>query len=378
MCRRFNSVPSQTFWFDKIKMKKILFFIFVFFISYAKSGMDDIPSTQQLCVQTFNTYGMFYSGNLEERHTHLLKFLRQYNCDIILLQEVWKDDHYQNLIQLSRHIGMQSVYFKKPYDNKKSGLAGLFKGRVQNSDIVYFPSVVESGLDFLYEFFKFIDKGFGVVQVSVPQLYRNSFLVFNFHLNHISQANRISQLLLYLKWMLENPYQDQAVIAGGDFNFEPTSLEFLVVKKLLRFKDPYEQIRKKFECTHLCEDSGYDWLHLFFGESIKDYIFFRSSSKISFEPVDISIFPKHYNDVTLSDHFGLRSIFQLNNSLKMNSKHLVSKELLEKRMKDFEETLYEVESFFRTVNRTDEINFIRSLHRSLRNPQSSVVHYLKY
>ena len=83
-------------------MKKALFSLAVFFTLYIKAEVHLAHSNQQLCVQTFNTYGMFYSDNLEERHTRMLKFLRQHDCDIILLQEVWSGDHYQNLIRLSK------------------------------------------------------------------------------------------------------------------------------------------------------------------------------------------------------------------------------------------------------------------------------------
>ncbi len=361
-------------------MKEVLFSLTVLFIFYVEGETKLIdPNQQQLCVQTLNTYGMFYSDNLEERHEQTLHFLRQYDCDIILLQEVWQDDHYQNLVRLSQDINMRSVYFRKPYDDRRSGLVGLFKGGVQKSDVIYFSPAIESGLGFLYEWFKFIDKGFGIAQINVPQVYQNSFLVFNFHLNHISQTERVNQLLLHLRWILENPYRDQAIIAGGDFNFEPASLEFRIVRRLLRFKDPYEQVRKNPECTHLCGDSGYDLSNFFVGESIRDYIFFKSSSEIAFEPQDISIFPKNYNDVALSDHFGLRAIFQLNDFSKNRSENLVSKKVLKERMGDFEQILYEVESFLQTRDNTSsEISFIRSLYEDLKDSQSSVVQHLKY
>ena len=361
-------------------MKKILFSLIICFICDVEGEIRFVNSIQQqLCVQTLNTYGMFYSANLEERHEQTLHFLRQYDCDIILLQEVWEDDHYQNLVQLSQDINMRSVYFRKPSDDRRSGLVGLFKGGVQKSDVIYFSPTIKSGLDGFYKWLKFIDKGFGMAEVNIPWMYQNFFLVFNFHLNHISQTERISQLLLYLKWMLENSYKDRAIIAGGDFNFEPASLEFRIVKRLLRFKDPYEQVRKNPKCTHLCEDSGYDWSNFFVGESIRDYIFFRSSSKISFEPQDISIFPKNYNDVALSDHFGLRAIFQLNDSSRNHSENLVSEKVLRERVGDFEQILYEVESFLHTGDNTSsEISFIRSLYEDLKDSQSSVVQHLKY
>ena len=350
-------------------MKSILFSLIVFFVFFAQGRQGVLPY-QQLCVQTLNTYGMFYADNPRERHEQTLKFLSQNDCDIILLQEVWESEHYRNLVQLSQNINMRSVYFRKSQDDRKSGLVGLFRGYVQNSDVIYFPSA-ERGL---YELFKFLDKGFGVAQVNAPRLHQDSFLVFNFHLNHISQSERIRQLLLYLRWMLEASHQNQAVIAGGDFNFEPNSLEFRIVKKLLRFKDPYEQIGKDHECTHLCKDSGFDWLNFFLGESVRDYIFFRPSSEISFEPLDVSVFPKTYNNAALSDHFGLRAVFQL----KTLSNRVNEREPAAAKVKDFENTLYEIESFFQDLDHSSsEINFVRSLRRDLTNSQSSIFQYLQ-
>ena len=360
-------------------MKKILFSLIIFSVFCIEGETRFSHSAQPLCVQTLNTYGMFYSNNLEERHQQTLQFLRQYDCDIVLLQEVWQEDHYQNLLQLSQDINMKSVYFRKPYDDRKSGLVGLFRGGVQASDMFYFSPPVQSGLGFLYDFFKAIDKGFGMAQVRAPWTFQDSFLVFNFHLHHISQMERVNQLLSYLKWILENPYSSQAIIAGGDFNFEPASLEFRVMTNLFQFKDPYEQIRKNPECTHLCEDGGYGFFNLLVGEGVRDYIFFRSSPQIDFNTQAIFAFPKDYNDVFLSDHFGLRAFFQLEDSFETQLENAVSEEIVRKRVRDFEQTLFEVEAFFQGKGDTaSEIDFIRSLYRDLKNPQSSVVQYLKY
>jgi len=355
-------------------MKSILFTLAVFFIFPAKGETGVSHFSEQLCVQTLNTYGTFYSDNLEERHQQTLKFLRQHTCDIVLLQEVWQEDHYQNLVQLSQDINMKSVYFRKPYDGRKSGLVGLFRGGIQNVDIFYFPPSVQSGLGFLYDLFKTIDKGFGMAQFRAPLVFQDPFLIFNFHLDHLSQRERVNQLLLYFKWILDNAYSGQAIIAGGDFNFEPASLEFRIMTNLFQFKNPYEQIRKNPECTHLCEDGGYGFFNLLVGEGIRDYIFFRSSPQIDFSPQDIFVFPKNYNSVFLSDHFGLRAFFHLNHSFE---DHLVSIELFENRIRGFEQTLFEVESFFRSGT-ASEMSFIQSLYEDLKNPQSSLVRYLKY
>ena len=360
-------------------MQKILFTLAIFSVFFIESSRSLTRSNQQLCVQTLNTYGMFYADNLEERHQKTLEFLKQHDCDIILLQEVWEEAHYQNLAQLSQDINMNSVYFRKPYDDKKSGLVGLFRGDVQESDVFYFPSPIESGLEFLYDLFRVIDKGFGMAQVRTSLSHQNPFLVFNFHLDNISQTQRISQLLLYLEWILENSYLNQAIIAGGDFNFEPSSLEFRIMKKLFQFKNPYEQMRKPHECTHLCADGGYDFFNSFIGEGIRDYIFFKSSSKTNFDPQDVFIFPKRYNDVFLSDHFGLRAIFNLDDHSQNPLEDLISENILRERMKEFEQGLFEIETFLENRNDTvPEMSFIQSLHKDLKNPQSNVVQYLQY
>jgi len=358
---------------------KLTLFPVVIFVIFCVDAEAQIPHfNQSLCVQTLNTYGMFYSDNLEKRHQQTLSFLRQHDCDVVLLQEVWQDEHYKNLVQLSQDINMKSIYFKKPYDDRKSGLVGLFKGRVQSSDIFYFPPAVESGLGIINSWFTIIDKGFGIAQIRFPMERQDSFLVFNFHLNHISKVERVNQLLLYLKWILENSYTDQAIIAGGDFNFEPSSLEFRVIKKLFRFEDPYEQLKKQPECTHLCEDGGYEFFNFLVGEGIRDYIFFRSSSQINFNTKDISAFPKNYNNTFLSDHFGLRATFQLEGSFE--SLYPVSDTMLRARVMDFKGILREVDSFFQ--NEPDDIlfpkRFIQSLYKDLENPESAVVQYLKY
>ncbi|MDE0151746.1 MAG: endonuclease/exonuclease/phosphatase family protein [Bdellovibrionales bacterium] len=359
-------------------MKKVLFFLFVNFTFYIEGEIKFSHSNQDLCVQTLNTYGMFYSDNLEERHQQTLSFLRRHDCDIVLLQEVWQEEHYQNLKELSQDINMKSVYFRKPFDDKKSGLVGLFKGGVQTSDIFYFPPAVQSGLGLLSDVFKALDKGFGMAQVHSSWTPQDSLLVFNFHLNHISQMERVNQLLLYLRWILENSYLNQAIIAGGDFNFEPDSLEFRIIRSLFRFENPYEQIRKQPECTHLCEDGGYEVFNFLVGEGIRDYIFFRSSPQMSFNTQDVFAFPKHYNDTFLSDHFGLRAIFHLGDSFEKPLEVSAEAEAFKERIKAFKWNLQEVESFFLSGYDTSSMGFIQSLYEDLENPESNVVQYLKY
>ena len=356
-------------------MKKyIVLLLFVSVFVFAEQLIiTDVQNKQNVCVQTFNTYGVSYAGNLKERHKQTLDFLRNEACDINLLQEVVDQEHYNNLLDLSNELNMTSAYFGIPDDDKTSGLVGVFRGNIVDLDMQYFPDVQNTVVNFVYQSFQSVDKGFGVVQFHHPQLLQNTLLVLNLHLDHILQQTRVSQILFILERILHRPdWWDTLLIVGGDLNFSPGSLEFNMMKYLLRLQDPYEKINKERFCTHWCEDSDYEVLNTLFGGQVRDYILFKPSSKVHIYPVDIDVFPKKHNGIDLSDHYGVRAFF--NFELISDSRGSEDSSLEEKLI-EFRRVLNNVKLVLE--DESIEMQFVHSLEQDLNQANSNIFQYLK-
>ena len=359
-----------------VVVEKIYFALslLIFFCGFAEQSVAmEYQDQQHLCVQTLNTYGVFYADNLVERHEQTLHFLRNNICDINLLQEVIDESHYNNLLELSNELNMTTAYFSKQDDNKGSGLMGMFRGDMINMDIQYFPDFRNRVVDFLYQSFQSLNKGFGVVQLHHSNLKGNALLVLNLHLDHISQEARISQILFLLRWILYHPYWwDTLFIVGGDLNFPPDSLEFNMMKYLLRFQDPYDIIGKERFCTHWCEDSDYDVLNTLFGGQIRDYVLFKSSTKLHIQPVDIDVFPKKHNGIHLSDHYGVRAFFSF-----APTPYDKKQDSLKEKATDFKRVLEDVRHVIGDSMNREEIQFIHTLDQDLDQSYSNIIEYLK-
>ncbi len=354
-------------------MKKYIFLFIPFFVCAEQLLITEVQTKQNVCVQTLNTYGVFYADNLTERHKQTLNFLRNDACDINLLQEVVDQEHYNNLSGLSSELNMTSAYFGTSDDDKTSGLVGVFRGNIVDVEMQYFPDVQNTVVNFVYQSFQSVKKGFGVAQLHHPNLHHNTLLILNLHLDHMAQQTRVRQILFILKRILHQPdWWDTLLIVGGDLNFSPESLEFNMMKHLLRLKDPYEEINKKRFCTHWCEDSSYDILNTLFGGQVRDYILFKPSSRMSIHPVDIDVFPKKYNGINLSDHYGLRAFFNFTPVSQAKNNHNNS---LEEKVADFKRVLNNIK--FVLENDSAEMQFVHSLEQSLNQPHSHVMRYLK-
>ena len=347
------------------------FFVLLFFVLTAQS-----ENHKNLCVQTLNTYGMFYSVDVDERHSQILQFLRENSCDVILLQEVWYDNHQANLEQLSDDLEMSDVHFDS--DDRKSGLMGLVRGTVGNSMMEYFPNSSNGIVEDILGYLNNINKGFGMLHVEYPEFPGQPFYIINVHFDHFSQRRRLQSLLFHLRWIINNVEDHSPMIIAGDFNFEPDGLEFDIVKYMFRFIDPYEKMKKERHCTYSCKDSGYNVRSFFLGDRVLDHIFFKPSSNMVITPQDIEVFPRQYNGKSLSDHYGVRAL------LNIEEKHDVSDVQLEpeefqNRVSQFTRVLNEVEKFLLEDNENisafdqQHIQFFRT---GLSNSNSLVSTYL--
>ena len=295
--------------------QKFLLFLIVIVASYSFSQ----PTNNTLCVQSLNTHSTWYAEDLEDRHLHLLSFLKNQTCDIVLLQEVWLHEHYENIKRLSLSLPLKVIHFDHTTNTSyNSGLMSLINKPLLDQGIQYFPrqhTPQNLNIDWFQRTHSLItniagiNKGFGFVSIRHHTSLGDIPILFvNLHLNHLSQQHRVLELLFYLHWLVSSPYKQYVIVTGGDFNFQPDSLEFEIVKYMLRLKDPFIELNKNHGCTHFCHNNQ-DAYYLLQAADIQprtlDYIFFNHSPTIGVNPVVARVFPKSYNQQTLSDHYGI-------------------------------------------------------------------------
>jgi endonuclease/exonuclease/phosphatase family metal-dependent hydrolase len=119
---------------------------------------------------------------------------------------------------------------------------------------------------------------------------------------------RIAQLVELAQY-LQNPLiRDEPVVIAGDFNFEPDSLEYAFMTKILGLSDGFKDFHSDHKCTH-CRNNKYSmtsksrWL---------DYIFYRSGTRHNLSVSDSRfIFAGNGHGPVVSDHYGLKTTFVL-------------------------------------------------------------------
>ena len=268
-------------------------------------------SANTISIQTLNIYGPFYAGNKEERKNSLSQFLKNESSDINFLQEVWFERDYQQLKKTSQALGLSSIYHNKLLKyNQRSGLMTITKGDIYKKDFHLFPK--ENGfIGYIYSLLN-IYKGFGAIYTTLPKNSNAPLIAVNIHLHYLNQEIRLRQLVYYLKWFLNESILKHPIIFAGDFNFEPNSLEFEMIKYIFRFKEPQSQLNLPYHCTICLENKsllgyiGSKIVKIDYERTI-DYIFFRSSSTIRLTAKSFAVFPKKYNGVFLSDHYGAKA-----------------------------------------------------------------------
>ena len=283
---------------------KILLFI-VFFLAVHSVSANTIS------IQTLNIYTPFYAGNKEERQNSLSQFLKNESSDINFFQEVWFEKSYQQLKNISQSLGLNSIYHNKLLKYKqRSGLMTIVKGDIYKKDFHLFPQ--ENGfVGYIYNLVN-IYKGFGAIYTTLSKTPNTPFIAVNIHLHYLNQNIRLRQLVHYLKWFLNEANLNQPIIFAGDFNFEPDSLEFEMIKYIFRFKEPQSQLNLPYHCTICLENKsllgyiGSKVVKIDYERTI-DYIFFRSSPKTRLTPKNFAVFPKKYKGVFLSDHYGVKT-----------------------------------------------------------------------
>ena len=344
----------------------------LFLLLYCSVQADEIIS-----VQTLNTYGPFYSESLSLRHSRLLDFLKINPSDLTFLQEVWLDRQHEDIKKVSQFMKINSIFYDHHQGSSRSGLATMVRGTIHKIDFRFFP-LKNNFYDQIHSFFK-INKGFGALYISHPKIPDAPLWVVNTHLHSLDQEVRLIQLVHYLKWFLNKKVLQEPMIMAGDFNFDPQSLEFKIMRNIFYFEEPQAYLDLRYQCTICPENNwsiGYQLSQILFmdyGKTV-DYVFLKSSSKIRLTPQNFEIFPKKYNKYFLSDHYGVRTEIKFEDNLDFKQ---ANEESLELRIQRFSKTLNQWQS---QLNRSfiEEHEFLNSLHTQLQNPDSVLIYHLKH
>ena len=341
--------------------------------------MRPTGTNDSISIQNLNVYDPFYAESRRLRELSVLEFLKKDKGDINFFQEVWSEHYYKNMEKVSQSIGMNSIGYDALVENEKhSGLVTIVKGTVHKKEIHFFPLVRRDPYDLVYGILD-INKGFGIAHITHPKFPNTPFWAVNIHLHHLNQDVRLLQLVHYLKWFLNKTTLQDPIILAGDFNFEPDSLEFEMIQYMFRFEEPQIYLGLNYSCT-ICEENkfyiGYGLSKFFLMdyEKITDYVFFKSSPRAAVVVKAFNVFPKKYNGVFISDHYGLRVDIAFRDN--QEAQKLISEEEFEKRIQKFSETLNKVQS---KLDRSfsSEHQFLNSLRSELEQPDNILLQHLK-
>ena len=332
-----------------------------------------------ISIQTLNTYLPYYAGHNKHRISGILKLLKRDGSDITFFQEVWIKRFHINIRETFIPMGQTVIIYDTVAKNtRSSGLVTIVKGKTHKQEMHFFPFGRDLYDSYLYEPLN-INKGFGIAYITHPKFPNTPFWAINIHLHHYNQETRLLQMIHYLKWFLNQTVLQDPIIFAGDFNFEPDSLEFEMTQHIFRFKEPQSYLGLAYSCTFLCKDNvsgiGYilNTLSINYG-STSDYIFFRSSPRTKLIPKNFRVFPKKYNGVFLSDHYGLKTDITFKNNPK--SQQPVSEKELEERIRRFSQTLDKVQSLLSKSFLTEH-QFLDSLRDQLKESDSVLLQHLK-
>ena len=278
-------------------------------ISTGKSAAE----SSRVCIQTFNAYGPAYSRNIPGRTKAVGEALKATPCEIIQFQEIWTEDHHNlEITAVSQSIlTLSATRFddtERPYIGK-SGLS-IFTSEVLTEQSFEEFTVNRDGiLDDIRESLGVI-KGMGTSRITIRDDDTNGIQMINLHTHPDSVRVRITQVTQLLKRFERMLPLTAPLVVTGDFNFEPQSVEYKLLKSFTLLTDSYESDHGGYhdgDCTY-CAENPIHW----FGESrVIDYILVRSSATRRIEPDGTLINLRGNDTITPSDHYGLRSYVTL-------------------------------------------------------------------
>ena len=283
-----------------------IFFLLFFFATSSSAS----PAPATFCVQSFNIYGTAYAKNKQERTDAFIKSIKEENipCDVLQLQEAWTLKQFTQLssgLSSLRYLSIRNDTHRN--DAYITGLASFFQGSVSSEySSRYQVNNVDGALDWFRDLL-YIAKGFSFTETKLDHSPQTIFFI-NTHTHPRNTAVRLTQMLQLLHAVLERKSFDKPILFTGDLNANPNSIELILLRDVLLLKDSFLETNFSYEniCTY-CKDNPLSWSS---EDSVIDYILYRNLGKLKLTPLRSEVNMQSYEDLVLSDHFGLRTYFQ--------------------------------------------------------------------
>jgi hypothetical protein len=277
-----------------------------------------------LCVQTFNAYGPAYSSNIPGRTKAWGDDLAEDPCAIVQAQEVWSTAHFDLASEtMSKSLPqMSAVHFdhrQVPYEGK-AGLALFTNHVIADSSFESFAVNRDGLLDDIRSALGVI-KGMGLSHVRLrtetsPGVTSESATIdheinlLNLHTHPSSQGVRMAQMTQLLAQYDRMLPLRRPLIVTGDFNFEPAAVEYALLRDVMLLQDSYVAANGPYsgeECTY-CAVNPHHWGG---GDRVIDYIWYRNARHKALNARHSFINLLGTPSLTPSDHYGLRTLFDL-------------------------------------------------------------------
>lgn len=267
----------------------------------------------EICTQTFNAYTPAYASGIPTRLHNLGKALTSEKCDAIQFQELWKAEHFEKVTTALKPMNYTTVEANSLRRDKAIiGIASAFQGSIIHSYSELFRINNEDGvLDWIRNL-SGVQKGFTSLEVKLDNA--NDHLLFvNLHTHPNNESIRLAQIIQLIDYLYHRKAETNslALILTGDLNATPDSLEYELLKNLLFLKDSYPLANGGYKniCTY-CGDNPLSWSS---ENRVIDYVLFRSSLATELNPKSSEVNLKGEKKSPLSDHYGVKTIFSLNN-----------------------------------------------------------------
>ena len=269
-------------------------------------------SARPVCVQTFNAYGPAYAPNISGRTNAWGQALALNPCSIIQAQEVWSEQHYEQAIKsLSKSLPfMSAVRFdntQHPYEGQ-SGLALFTNDLVSETSFERFEVNQDGVFDDIRTALGVI-KGMGSSHLTLREQ-NQDINVIDLHTHPSSIAVRLNQVTQLLRKFDRMLPLEHPLIISGDFNFEPGSVEYRLLRDVMLMRDSYAEANGPYtgaECTY-CVANPHHWDG---DDRVIDYIWSRNSMDVILDARQSWINLRGINGIVPSDHYGLRTLFEV-------------------------------------------------------------------
>lgn len=262
-----------------------------------------------ICAQSFNVYGPAYASSVESRVVRTAKTFLQQPCEVIQLQELWREQTYRTFRDTMGPARMKIYHADElRSDDKKIGLASAIAGDVKAATSRLFRVNNEDGVLDSIRDLTGVEKGYTVMLAQVknaPPVY-----YVNLHTHPKNPAIRLAQMTQLLQDIFKNPKMaDHPIVLTGDVNAKPDSAELGLLRDVLVLRDSYIEANKSYGsiCTY-CADNPLSWDN---DSRVIDFVLLGNSSQYVLSTASSEINLKGDRNAPLSDHYGVKSMINI-------------------------------------------------------------------